>query len=63
MIVIPMILQNISFRWVYEHVLGKDPGRAISFAGLLLFFAAMATLRIKKDHTESEIMIPASGGH
>lgn len=47
MIVIPMILQNLSFGFLYQHVLGSEPGNAILFAAALLLLAAMATLRIK----------------
>ncbi len=47
MIVIPMILQTLSFGWIYTTLLGSIPGNAILFAAALLFLAAMATLRIK----------------
>ena len=65
MIVIPMILENISFRYVYENVLGSNPNNAILFAGIFLFLAALATLRIKvtKANDEIEIAIPMSGSH
>lgn len=48
MIVIPMILQTTTFGWVLNHVLDNDPGKAISFGGILLLIACAATLRIKK---------------
>ncbi len=65
MIVIPMILQNISFRYVYENVLGKNPNNAIMFAGVFLLLAALATLRIKviKAKDDEEIVMPVAGGH
>jgi maltose/moltooligosaccharide transporter len=47
MIVVPMILQTLSFGWVYKTFLNADPGNAISFAGVLLVLAALSTLRIK----------------
>ena len=47
MIVIPMIIQNISFGWIYKHLLDSNPGTAISFAGTLLLAASAATLLIK----------------
>ncbi len=47
MIVIPMIIQTISFGYIFEHALDKNPGSAISFAGILLTIAAVLTLRIK----------------
>lgn len=49
MIVIPMILQTISFKYVYKFVLNESPTNAITFAGVLLLLAAIATLRIKKE--------------
>ncbi len=47
MIVIPMILQNITFGYVLKHFLGNDSGKAISFAGVSLLLAAAATTLIK----------------
>ena len=63
MIVIPMILQTLSFGYVYKNFLGDNPGNAITFAGVLLVLAAAATMRIKKDHVVEEISLPAGGGH
>lgn len=65
MIVIPMILQNLSFRYVYEYVLGANPNNAIMFAGALLLLASLATLRIKvtKAKDDEDIAIPMGGGH
>ena len=47
MIVIPMILQNISFGYILKHFLDNDPRNAITFAGALLAIAALATAFIK----------------
>jgi len=63
MIVIPMILQTLSFGYVYEHLLGKNPNNAMTFAGLLLLLAAMATLRIKPTTISEDMVLPAGGGH
>lgn len=63
MIVIPMILQTLSFGWVYEHLLNNDPLNVMVFAAILLFLAAAATLRIKaKEETQPAVMM-AAGGH
>ena len=62
MIVIPMILQTLSFGWVYKTFLGSNPASAISFAGILLLLAAFATMRIKSGTSDTAI-IPAGGGH
>ncbi len=48
MIVIPMIIQTISFKYVLKYALNESPTNAISFAGVLLLIAAFATMRIKK---------------
>jgi maltose/moltooligosaccharide transporter len=55
MIVIPMILQTLSFGAVYSHWLGSDPGKAIGFAGVLLGCAAFATLLIPREKTTEAI--------
>jgi maltose/moltooligosaccharide transporter len=47
MIVIPMIIQNISFGYILKHFLNNDPRLAISFAGILLLIGAFCTLLIK----------------
>ena len=47
MIVIPMILQNISFGYILKHFLDNDPRNAITFAGALLAIAAVATAFIQ----------------
>ncbi len=62
MIVIPMILQTISFGFVYEKFLGKDPLNAITFAGILLLIASLATMLIKVVNTEEDVSLSNSGG-
>ena len=52
MIVIPMILQNLTFGFILKNILKNDPGKAISFAGVFLFIAASATLLIKSVKTD-----------
>jgi len=51
MIVVPMILQTLSFGYVYKEFLGNDPGKAIMFAGVLLVIAAALTARIKSEES------------
>jgi len=64
MIVIPMILQNLTFGFILKNILSNDPGKAISFAGIFLFIAASATLLIKSTKTDSDLDIPMpAGGH
>ena len=40
MIVIPMIIQTLSFGWLYQNLLENNPSYAISFAACLFFVAA-----------------------
>jgi maltose/moltooligosaccharide transporter len=47
MIVIPMLIQTLSFGYILKHFLNNDPGEAITFAGVFLLIAAAATLLIK----------------
>ena len=64
MIVIPMILQNLTFGFVLKNILNNDPGRAISFAGVFLFIAASATLLIQSVKTDPDLDMPMpAAGH
>lgn len=63
MIVIPMILQNVTFGYILQNFLGNNAGNAIVFAGVLLILAALATLLIKSEKPAGEISITQSGGH
>ena len=65
MIVIPMILQNITFGYILKNFLGNDPGKAISFAGIFLLLAALATMLIKakKTNVEIDVTVNMSGAH
>ena len=61
MIVIPMIIQTLTFGKVYEHVLGAEPGNVMYFASALLFLASLATLRMRVPEV-AEAVEPATGG-
>ena len=65
MIVIPVLIQNISFGYILKHFLNNDPGKAISFGGIFLMIAAIFTLLIQTDKsTEDDSAIQMnSGGH
>lgn len=63
MIVIPMILQTLTFGFVSKHFLNNDAGLAILFAGVLLLIAALATLRIKDNRSLEGQTAPVSAGH
>jgi maltose/moltooligosaccharide transporter len=55
MIVIPMIIQNLSFGFILKYFLNNDPRLAITFAGVLLVLGAMCTLLIKAKNTKTAL--------
>jgi maltose/moltooligosaccharide transporter len=64
MIVIPMLIQTTTFGYILKNYLNNDPGKAISFAGVLLALAAIATMLIQNGNkTEDNASTPVSGGH
>ena len=63
MIVIPMFIQTTTFGFILKHFLNDDPRNAITFAGVFLLIAASATLLIKADKPEPDIMIAMGAGH
>lgn len=48
MIVIPMLIQSVTFGAIYSNVLGDNPNNAIRFAGILLGLAGLTMLWIKE---------------
>jgi len=60
MIVVPMILQSLSFGFVLKNFLGNNAGNAILFAGVLLLLAAAATLFIKSEKNSMDSPINIS---
>ena len=63
MIVVPMLLQSISFGYVLKHFLNNDPRNAISFAGVFLLIASLLTLLIKAGKPAGDVVMPVGGGH
>ena len=63
MIVIPMILQNLTFGYVLKHFLNNDARNAITFAGVFLLLAAAATMLIKVNKAKDDVLISLTGGH
>ncbi|MGF1556117.1 MFS transporter [Paucihalobacter sp.] len=56
MIVVPMILQTLSFGFILKHVLNNDPRLAITFAGVLLIISAILTMLIKSKKVPDNIV-------
>ncbi len=48
MIVVPMLIQTVTFGWIFNNVLNADPKNAVMFAGILLACAAAAMTWIKE---------------
>jgi maltose/moltooligosaccharide transporter len=64
MIVIPMLIQTLTFGYILRNFLDNDPGKAITFAGVLLLIAAGATLLIKSSKmTDNQEVVMGGGGH
>ncbi|MEO5684791.1 MAG: MFS transporter [Chitinophagaceae bacterium] len=62
MIVVPMILQTLSFGFIYKHLLNSNPGNVMIFAGVLLLLASAATMRIRQTEMTEDMVLPV-GGH
>ena len=62
MIVIPMILQTLTFGYMYKTFLGSNPANAITFAGVLLAVASLAVLPIPRSEVTDKVILPV-GGH
>jgi maltose/moltooligosaccharide transporter len=63
MIVVPMLIQTLTFGPILKNFLGNDPRNAITFAGILLLIAAVLTLRIQENRKLGEQVTMQGGGH
>ncbi len=63
MIVIPMLIQTVTFGYIMKHFFNNDSGKAILFAGILLLIAAVCTLLINSKEGEGDMVLRAAGGH
>ena len=61
MIVIPMLIQTVTFGTIYDSVLGSNPANALTFAGVLLLAAASATMLIAQPRGEATQNMPMEG--
>ncbi len=59
MIVIPMLVETLSFGWIYEHLLSSDPTKAMLLAGGLMVIGAIAMLWVKApSEADESSMVP-----
>jgi maltose/moltooligosaccharide transporter len=63
MIVIPMLIQTLTFGYILKNFLNNDPSKAITFAGILLLIAAGATMLIKAKKVDGDVNMPMGSGH
>jgi maltose/moltooligosaccharide transporter len=58
MIVVPMLVETLTFGWIFENLLGGSGPNAIMFAGVLLGLGGLAMLTVNppKETEESDIM-------
>ena len=47
MIVIPMLIETVTFGYIFDHFLGGNPHNAMTFGGVLMILAAVATLFVR----------------
>ena len=63
MIVIPMLIQTLTFGYILRTFLDNDPSKAVAFGGMLLLIAAGATMLMKSGKITDSTEIKMSGGH
>ncbi len=52
-IVLPMLLETITFKYIYKYLLNQKPENAIVFAGALIAIAGIMVLRINKQDNQT----------
>ncbi len=63
MIVLPMLVYSLSFGFIFNNFLGKEPVNAIYFAATFLLIASALTLRMKNNKPNEDAVIPMGAGH
>lgn len=56
MIVIPMLIQTLSFGFIFNNFLGADPSSAILVAGVLFAVAGISVSIMKPDHRKTKLI-------
>src|SRR3712207_8285346 len=54
MIVVPMLIQTVTFGWIFEHLLDGRGSNAIMLAGVLLGIGAIAMLWVNPPDEQDE---------
>ncbi|MFT3861998.1 MFS transporter [Micropruina sp.] len=55
MIVIPMLIQSVTFGWIYSNMLGDNPGNALLFSAAFLAIAAVLMLWLKESRAIRDV--------
>jgi maltose/moltooligosaccharide transporter len=62
-IVLPMLLQTLTFTWVYKYLLGAQPTNAIHFAGALIVIAAIFVPFVRVHKASEETIMASTLAH
>ena len=63
MIVVPMLIETLTFGWIFENLLGSKGTNAILLAGVLLGCAALAMLWVNAPKSDEESPVMPLGAH
>jgi maltose/moltooligosaccharide transporter len=63
MIVVPMLVETVTFGWIFKHLLGGKATNAMLLAGVLLALAAVSMLWVNPPHTSEESDFMPLGRH
>ncbi len=61
MIVVPQLVQTLTFGWIYEHLLGNDPGKAMMFCGAFFALGGVAAMWVNAPAADEESPIMPLG--
>ena len=61
MIVVPMLIETVTFGWIFNHLLGSKGSNAIAVAGVLMALGAVAMLWVNPPHEADESPIVPLG--
>jgi maltose/moltooligosaccharide transporter len=63
MIVVPMLIETLTFGWIFENLLGSKGTNAMLVAGALLGCAAIAMLWVNPPHSDEDSPVMPLGAH
>jgi maltose/moltooligosaccharide transporter len=63
MIVVPMLVQTVTFGWIFKHLLDSKGSNAITLAGVLMAIGAVAMLWVNPPDEADESPIVPLGSH